>query len=82
MFSPGATSPSMLDMYFTANDQETMDLYIYMDEGTGFILNDPEVMEMYYEKVSYDYLTSDIQNLSAAIFKKQEQTPMFLKRTL
>lgn len=70
MFSPGATSPSMLDMYFTANDQETMDLYIYMDEGTGFILNDPEVLEMYYEKVSYDYLTSDIQNLSAAVFKK------------
>lgn len=72
MMSPGATSPSMLDMYLVANDEDTMDLYVYMDESTGFILNNPEGMDMYYEKVSYDYLVSDIQNLSAAVFKKTD----------
>ena len=74
MFMPDATEPMIMDMYFLPNEEDTMDLYFYnIDETTeegSFVANDPEVTGMYYQKVGYDYLVSDIANLSASVFKK------------
>lgn len=73
---PDAPMPFVMDMYLYPNAEGTMDLkwYNITDEETGageWVENNPEETDMYYTKVTYAQLASDIAHLSPAVFRKQ-----------
>lgn len=65
-------TPEEFDLVFVENDDKLMDLYYYM-EGE-WVINDPEVMEMYYTRVPYDTVAPILSGINANIFDYNSET--------
>ena len=77
MGSMGLSSePQDMDLLFVENDEGTMDLYIYL--SGVWMENDPEMMEWYYTKETFDTLAPVISGISADIFTLDSETQSFV----
>lgn len=65
-------TPADFDMVLVENEEKLMDLYFYM-EGE-WVINDPEMMEMYYNKVPYETIAPLLNGINANIFDYDEET--------
>lgn len=71
-----STEPQDMDLLFVENDEGTMDLYIYL--SGVWMENDPEMMEWYYTKETFDDLAPLVSGVSADIFTLDSETQSFV----
>lgn len=68
--------PQDMDLLFAENDEGTMDFYIYL--SGVWMENDPEMMEWYYTKETFDDLAPLVSGVSADIFTLDSATKSFV----
>ena len=68
--------PQDMDLLFVENDEGTMDFYIYL--SGVWMENDPEMMEWYYTKETFDDLAPLVSGVSADIFTLDSATQSFV----